>query len=193
MGQLKTIAWDIDDVLNDLMLLWFEEKWLNDHPECGIQYEEIIDNPPHKILGVSLQEYQKSLDDYRLSICYQQMVPVNEIKNWFIKQGNNYRHIVITSVPLICAPASAQWVFKNFGVWIRSFHFVPSKRKNQHIPEYDKDKGSFLKWLGKADFFIDDNTENIKAAENAGVKSILIPRPWNGSQKTISESLMLIE
>lgn len=187
-----TIAWDIDDVLNDLMKCWFEEKWLPVHHECKKKYEDLKENPPHKILGISHQEYLQSLDKYRLFPKYLKMKPVKEVMEWFSEYGKMFRHIALTAVPISASPVSAQWVMKNFGRWIRTFHFVPSKRQGEDIPEYECNKGDFLKWFGKVDILIDDNFENIKNAERAGAKSLIIPRPWNNQMKTIKEVLHTI-
>ena len=189
MPSLKTIAWDVDDVLNNLMRAWFEEKWLIDHPECNLLYEGLTENPPHRLLETNVDNYLKSLDEYRLSALYQKMEPVKEVADWFNKWGDGFRHIALTAVPLIAASASAQWVFRHFGVWIRTFHFVPSKREGQNITEYEKDKAGFLEWLEKVDVLVDDNVENVSATEKIGVKGIVIPRPWNQSKRTIAEAL----
>jgi len=190
---MKTIAWDVDDVLNDLMLMWFKQKWVVNHRDCRLKYEELIENPPHRLLGVGLNDYLNSLDKYRFSALYQQIEPVKEVIGWFSKYGNRVRHIALTAVPLNAAPASSQWVFRHFGKWIRTFHFVPSKRDRQYIPEYDGDKSSFLKWFSKVDVLIDDSSANISAAEGIGIKGILWPRPWNDSKLTTSETLILLE
>lgn len=187
---MKTIAWDVDDVLNDLMRAWFEQKWLKDHPDCNVRYDEIIENPPYELLDVSIDEYLLSLDRFRLSPLYQEMNPVNEIMEWFDKYGGNFRHIALTATPLIAASASAQWVFRHFGKWMRTFHFVPSMREGLNIPEYERDKSEFLKWFEKIDILIDDNSENIDAAERYGVKGIIFPRPWNKSKCSIKEALV---
>ncbi len=50
---MKTIVWDIDDVLNDLTRAWFETAWLPAHRECRLTYEELKVNPPHELLGTS--------------------------------------------------------------------------------------------------------------------------------------------
>ncbi|OGW41235.1 MAG: hypothetical protein A2Y97_11310 [Nitrospirae bacterium RBG_13_39_12] len=184
-----TIAWDIDDVLNDLMRCWFWEKWLPDHQECKKSYEDLKENPPHRILGVSLNEYLQSLDEFRLSEQYMKMKPVRDIMEWFLSQGRNFRHIALTAVPLRASSISAQWVIKNFGKWIRTFHFVPSKRSLEDIPEYDKDKGDFLKWFGRVDILIDDNPENIKNVSISGIKGLLIPKPWNTETHSTLEVL----
>ncbi len=184
-----TIAWDIDDVLNDLMRCWFEEKWLPAHQECKKGYEDLKENPPHRILGVSLDEYLQSLDEYRLSEQYLKMKPLKEVMEWFLTHGRKFRHIALTAVPLGVSSLSAQWVFKNFGIWLRTFHFVPSKRLQEDIPEYEKDKGDFLRWFGKVDVLIDDN---IKSAAMAGIKGILMPRPWNNQNHSVEEVLSIL-
>jgi phosphoglycolate phosphatase-like HAD superfamily hydrolase len=184
-----TIAWDVDDVLNDLMRCWFREKWLPDHQEYKKSYEDLKENPPHRILGVSLNEYLKSLDEYRLSGRYTKIEPVKEVLDWFSSYGKRFRHIALTAVPFSASSVSAQWVIKNFGEWIRTFHFVPSKRHREDLPEYEKDKKDFLQWFGKVDVFIDDNTKNINSAKKSGVKVILMPRPWNNQSLTTKEVL----
>ncbi|MBI4707669.1 MAG: hypothetical protein HY761_07070 [Candidatus Omnitrophica bacterium] len=189
---MKTIAWDVDDVLNDLMQSWFEQKWLKDHPDCNIRYDEITENPPHKLLGGSIDEYLLSLDRFRLSPLYQEMNPVNEVMEWFSKYGGNFHHIALTATPLIAVSASAQWVFRHFGRWIRTFHFVPSKRQEQVIPEYESDKGDFLQWIFRVDVLVDDGESNIMSAEKVGCKGILIPRPWNKSKISIGETLSML-
>ncbi|MGO9013536.1 MAG: hypothetical protein ACLQF0_01025 [Dissulfurispiraceae bacterium] len=175
--------------MNDLMQSWFELKWLKDHPECKIKYEELAENPPHRILGVDVHSYLESLDEFRLSPLYLEMRPVEEVMEWFNKNGNSFRHVALTAVPLIAAPVSAHWVFKHFGPWIRTFHFIPSRRKGQCIQEYDSDKGAFLKWIEKADVFLDDNPANIQAAESSGVMGIIIPRPWNKATAQRAKSI----
>jgi hypothetical protein len=154
-----------------------------------VSYKDITENPPHRLLKTGINEYRRSLDEFRLSALYQQMPPVREVSVWFNKYGSGFRHIALTSAPLIAASASAQWVFRNFGTWIRTFHFIPSERQGQDIPEYDRDKAAFLGWLKKADVLIDDNIANINDAEKVGVRGVLFPRPWNHSKKTIAGAI----
>lgn len=191
--MMKTIAWDIDDVLNDLMRLWFKQKWTKDRSNCKLEYSELIENPPHMLLGVNIDEYLHSIDEYRTSPLYQQMEPVKEVMRWFVTNGNNFRHIALTAVPLIAASASAQWVIRNFGVWIRTFHFVPSKRTGEKIPEYDRNKAVLLKRIGKVDLFIDDSVEQITAVRKLGIQALLYPRPWNRGEMSVTEMLQEIE
>ncbi|MBF0329405.1 MAG: hypothetical protein HQL10_09635, partial [Nitrospirae bacterium] len=78
------------------------------------------------------------------------------------------------------------------GRWIRTFHFVPSKREGQSIPDYDSDKSAFLKWISKVDIFVDDSPVNINATEGLGIRNILWPRPWNSSSLKTAEALTLL-
>ncbi|MEW6087954.1 MAG: hypothetical protein AB1498_06570 [bacterium] len=190
---MKTIVWDVDDVLNDLMRCWFEQSWLLAHPECKLKYENLKENPPHKILGVSLKEYLASLDKFRISAKARKMRPVREVLDWFIKNGGSYRHMILTSRPLRTIPDLSNWVFYFFGPWIRGFYFVPSEREGENIVKYDRDKYDYLKWFGKADIFIDDSPDNIQSAEKLGIKVILMPRPWNKSRLTINKTLSLLK
>lgn len=192
MNRLKTIVWDVDDVLNDLMHSWVL-SWCQDHPRCAVGYEDLKENPPHKVLGITMDSYLRSLDAFRLSLSYQNMVPIREVRDWFLQNGSRFRHIALTAVPLRAASFSAQWVFKNFGIWIRAFHFVPSKREEETIPQYDGDKTTVLQHLGMVDFFIDDHSENVIAAQNGGINSLIFPRPWNPSGMSVTETLARLQ
>lgn len=189
---MKTVVWDVDDVLNDLMKVWFEQFWRPKHPGATLTYEAIKVNPPHQLLGVSKEEYLASLDEFRLSGCYDQLKPLEEIRKWFDAQGAKCRHVALTRVPVAAAHISAAWLMKHFGRWIRSFHFIPSYRQGENPPAYDENKGAYLNYFGKADLLIDDTMENIEAAKKAGVKTLIFPRPWNKSKLSIGETLQEI-
>ena len=177
---MLTIAWDVDDVLNDLMRAWFEKEWLPSHPDCQATYEDLCANPPQTIIGTTLDGYLSSLDRFRCTR-YAELTPVAEALAWFERHGDNYRHVALTAVPLQSAPVSAAWVLRHFGRWIRSFHFVPSHRNGEAIPQYDGSKSDFLRWFGKADVLVDDLPINVESARQAGVRALLMPRPWNGN------------
>ena len=189
---MLTIVWDVDDVLNELTKYWFEKTWIKLNPGCKITYKDLIENPPHKILGVSLDEYLNSLDSFRLSQEAEKLEPVLEVISWFKEYGHYFRHIALTSAPIISVHSSAMWVLRHFGCWIRSFNFVPSGRKGLRIPIYDENKANFLSWFGKADILIDDNASIIASAMRLNIKTILFPRPWNDNNKTIHETLELL-
>ena len=192
-----TIAWDVDDVLNDLMRQWFNTAWKKTHPECKIGYEDLSENPPHRILKVSKEQYLESLDAFRAGLSYNQMIPVHPVKEWFINHGRQFRNIALTSVPFVAAGVSANWVLTHFGEWIRTYHFIPSYRAACQVPVYDRSKKDYLEWLQHADYLVDDNEDNIKQAESIGVHGILFPRPWNSQKnkpvETVLTSLSLLQ
>jgi hypothetical protein len=54
---------------------------------------------------------------------------------------------------------------------------------------YDRNKSDFLGWLGCADFFIDDNAENLAAALKPRLRTLLYPQPWNRASHTVDDVL----
>ena len=188
-----TIAWDVDDILNDLMRCWLVDKWLPEHPDCKVCFEQITQNTPEHIINRPKEEYQLSLDAFRLSGVYLRLQPNPEILAWFEEFGGKARHIALTSVPLKAAHISADWVMKNFGKWIRSFNFIPSTRKGEQVPEYSHTKADYLKWLDKVDVLVEDNEQNIREAEELEVKGILVKKPWNKSNLAVKDALIEID
>lgn len=186
---MLTIVWDVDDVLNDLLRVWLERAWRPAHPEGAPAFEELVENPPHQILGVSLREYLASLDAFRLSMADGDLLPQPEVLDWFRRHGRECRHIALTATPLRAAPKSAAWVIRYFGEWIRSFNFVPSGRDEDPVNVYDRTKADFLRWWTAADILVDDNATHVQGAEALGLRAVLIPRPWNQSRLTLSAAL----
>lgn len=188
---MPTIVWDVDDVLNSLTRDWFERKWLAEHPACTLAYEDLRENPPHRILGVERSEYLASLDAFRASDAARRMQPNPQLMEWMRLQGAGFRHVALTARPLETAPQAAEWVFRHFGAWIRCFGLVPS-RPEAGLPEYDRNKGEWLAWLGGADLFVDDSVENVRLAEGLGIRAVVWPQPWNrGESVELNETFGL--
>lgn len=180
---MKTLVWDVDDVLNDLMRAWFEQAWLSKHPECQLRYDQLLENPPSAILGVEREEYLVSIDAFRLSPAGTTLTPDPELLSWFAEHGGRFRHVALTARPLESAPAVASWVMRYFGFWIRTIGIVPS-RPPRSAPAYDLSKGDYLRWLGKGDALVDDTPDNLAQAEALGLSTFAWPQPWNQAQET---------
>ncbi|MEN6374047.1 MAG: hypothetical protein ABFD75_04580 [Smithella sp.] len=176
---MKTIVWDIDDVLNDSTKTWLENYWRINHSDCTLIYENITENPPHRLLGISSNDYLTSLDAFRLSPQADAMLPDSQLITWFDKKGMRYRHIALTARPGKTVLPAIDWVLQHFGKWFQTFSYVPSERQGEAPGHPDRNKAGFLSWLDKADYFIDDNTSNVEAARNLGITSFLVSRPWN--------------
>lgn len=189
---MKTIAWDVDDVLNDMMSAWFAEAFLPAHPGCPRTYADLTKNPPHEVLGVTLGEYLTSLDAFRAKR-QTSLEPSAEVLAWFRRRGDDFRHVAITATPLANAHRSAEWVLRFFGRWIRTVTVLPSHREGEHLPVYDATKVDHLRWLGKVDAFVDDTPKNVVGAETTGATAILVPRPWNGQPGTLSTALEMLD
>jgi len=186
---MKTIIWDIDDVLNALTRSWLENAWLPAHPECKISYEDLTENPPHKILGIDRLEYLTSLDAFRLSSQAEGMTPDAGLMNWFATHGTDFRHIALTARPRGTVAVAIAWVLKHFGRWFQTFSYVPAQRPGDPMGHPDKEKHEFLSWLSKADVFIDDRTLNIEKARKLGIRTFQVAQPWNTSTRTMMDIL----
>jgi hypothetical protein len=183
-----TVVWDVDDVLNDLMRAWFEQSWKPEDAGCGVEYGDLRENPPHRALGISLNQYLASLDAFRETPAGTALTPDPELLKWFGEHGSKFRHIALTARPLETGPDVAAWVMRHFGAWIRCFGIVPT-RAPLAIPAYDSGKGDYLRWLGKGDVFIDDSPENLRQAEALGLKTFTWPQPWNDAPMPSTEIL----
>jgi hypothetical protein len=188
IARMKTLTWDVDDVLNDLMRDWLERWWIPRNPECKVGYGDIRENPPERVLGISREAYLSSLDDFRRE--HGASLPPNPaVLAWFKGHGHCFRHIALTMTPLPFADISAAWVMRHFGNWIRSFNVVPSPRANFPHVEYDTSKAEFLNWVGPSDMIIDDNSKTIAEVGRRSTGTLLWPQPWNDNPLTAAEAL----
>jgi hypothetical protein len=188
---MRTIIWDVDDVLNYLMYQWFTQSWRQEHPAARGDYGELSENPPHLSLGTTREEYLTSMDAFRKTRAGVNLVPNDEVLQWFNAHGRKFRHVALTSRPLETAPEVAAWVVRHFGSWIRCFGFVPT-RLPEDVPKYDRGKGDFLRWFGKGDVLIDDAPQNLMEATEIGMRALAWPQPWNDSQLTTTEILQTL-
>lgn len=185
----RVVVWDVDDVLNDLMRAWLEDVWAPDHPERVVRFDDLRENPPVALLDLSTSEYQSSLDAYRLSTAYSEQAPNPDVIAWLQANGERCRHVALTATALSAAPASAAWVLRHFGRWIRDFAVIPAVRPDADLPIYDVDKGSWLVRLGASAVLVDDSPTNLAAAAAVGTSAVCWPRPWNGSGSSVAETL----
>lgn len=178
-----TIAWDIDDVLNNLT-----EAWLATQPYSP-SYCSLIRNPPADLIGLSLDQYLASLDIFRATR-YAELQPNAAVLEWFRQNGNRAHHVALSAVPRAFASVSASWTFTHFGDWIRSFAFVPSSRTHDNHPPYDTTKGQFLARCGGIDVIVEDSEDNVVSAQQLGLTACLYPQPWNSAKDSSVQDLL---
>jgi len=187
---MKTIVWDIDDVLIPSTQIWLNEWFKNPH---GIKYQDLHQNPPHEILQISKDEYLKSLDEFRVSPLFEKTSPTKEVYTWFLKNGHHFNHIALTARPIKNASYASKWLFDHFGNWIRQFVFVPSKRDTDPLFNYFLNKKEALLSFNNVTYFIDDTPININNAKEIGINAIEFPRPWNNQKLSVNEILDLLK
>ncbi len=188
---MLTIVWDIDDVLNDLTAAWFKNWWLPGHSDCRLAYEDLVENPPHQVLGIAKEDYLASIDEFR-GLHEPDLSPNVEILDWMHEEGRNYRHFVLTARPVGFVPGQAHWVFRHFRGFVCGYGIVPS-RPLEVQALYPSTKAEYLLWMGVGDIFVDDNKANITAVQKLGLAAILYPQPWNGSTKSTRQVIDAIE
>ena len=87
---MLTLVWDVDDVLNDLMRAWFEQGWKREHAACGLEYDDLRENPPHLALGASREQYLASMDAFRKTQAGINLTPNPELLVWFSEHGGMF-------------------------------------------------------------------------------------------------------
>ena len=184
------VVWDLDDVLNNLMLAWL--GWSERPGDRSIAYSDLHQNPPHCLLGLTEIVYKQSLDEFRNSDEARKMMPVKVVIDWFLEYGHDFDNHVLTARSRSTVPAAAEWVFRHFGEWIRHFHFVPAYRTHDKLPDMGGDKATVIRLIGGADFFVDDDRKNLEAAIDAVPFPILIPQPWNRCSGDMASALAAI-
>ena len=185
---MRTIVWDVDDVLNNLAEYWLDQ-WRAQHPEVKLSYDALRKNPPHELLSISFETYLDSLDQIRASVdAHEKLTPNPQIVEWLHQHGHRYRHLALTARPAHTAGPAAAWVFRHFGAWIRSVAFVPT-RKPPTWPDYDLTKAGYLQWLNLDAILIDDSATNVMEVKEKGLHATLFPQPWNPGAQSVSEIL----
>jgi len=177
------IAWDVDDVLNNLTEAWLAAN----HPAAN--YTALVTNPPLEPLGLERAAYLASLDHFR-ETCFESLRPNAEVLAWFREHGHRARHIALSAVPRRFAPVSAEWTLAHFGDWIRTYSFIPSPRPEDAFADYDTDKVAFLARTGLADALVDDSEKNVQGARFIGFTDLLFPQPWNSARATPVHTLL---
>ena len=180
------VAWDVDDVLNDLTRCWFD-RWRSEFP--GITFEMLRENPPDRILGISRAEYLESLDRFRHE-AYDSLKPRPEVMAFLKRYGESFRHMAVTAAPRRFAAVSAARVMEHFGDWIRCFELVPSPRADRPVPVYEREKGEVLAGFRGKIILVDDSPKNLASARTAGCAALAFPAPWNEAGGRSGEEIL---
>ena len=180
------LIWDVDDVLNGLTRSWLAaSRW-----QGSVRYEELAENPPHRILKCSKEEYLRSLDEFR-AYHLAELAPERDVMEFFRTRGASFRHAALSAVPRRFAGVAARWVMEHYGDWIRSYSFVPSPRPGDAFPDYGGSKAEMLAGLDPAGcLLIDDSESNLAAARERGFDTVLWPRPWNRAARRSPQEVL---
>jgi len=186
MPERLIIVWDVDDVLNCLMESWLD--YWNKKNNSNVCYNEIKNNPPNKILGISKKLYLSNLDEFRNSEAGKNVKVNSIIKSWFKKNGNRFINIACTARPIHTMYNQSYWIYKNFGKWIHSICVADPARDTKANINYIS-KAEYISLISRPVLFIDDSEENINSVSESGADTLVYPQPWNKNDLTIEEFL----
>lgn len=173
------VAWDVDDVLNDLTHQW--ASWsgvdLNEpHPPTGDSATWL------STFGFQQADYLASLDAFR-SESYGSLDPNpligDLLENW---PSPHTTHIALTATPLFAQSIVAEWVMRHFGRWLRGVWFCPSMRPSDPPGTPMVSKGAVLARFAGHAVLIDDSVVNLETVARPA-KALMYPRPWNSSNR----------
>ena len=185
MSSKKTktlLVWDVDDVLNILTRHYLEYGL----PENArrIPYDDLAENPPHRLLGLSKEEYLVSLDRVRAGDFYD-LPPRPEVTAFFAAYGSCFDHVVLSAVPLRFMEKSSAWVLHHFGDWIQSCFFIPSQRPDRSVKsQLFSSKSEAVNFFGPRAVLIDDSVKNVEETLSSGGRALYFPAPWNPAKNT---------
>jgi hypothetical protein len=173
------VAWDVDDVLNDLTHQWASWSGVDlsePHPPTGDSATWM------STFGLKQADYLASLDAFRLEL-YGSLDPNPMIQtlleNW---PSPHETHIALTATPLFAQSIVAEWVMRHFGRWLRAVWFCPSQRLSDPPGTPVVSKGAVVgRFSGRA-VLIDDSIVNLETVAEPA-KALAYPRPWNSSHR----------
>jgi len=183
------VAWDVDDVLSELVREWIRFK------QPAVKYEDIVCELPDLRWGYAgtQAEFLAELDDVKQNH-HHEFRPCAAVLDWFRTTGHLAEHVAITSAPRFLMPVMSEWVFRMYGEWIYTVHCMPSKRPNVEDHPYfiGNSKGRFLRdhyFNQRPVLLIDDLSHNIQSAHDHGIPCVTFPQPWNGSKESVGAAL----
>ena len=169
-----TIAWDVDDVLNDLTREWacwagLESQFAAGHGSDPAEYVAS--------LGFPKERYLASLDEFR-ALRYASLRPSGVVLDWLDRNGGRCDHVAITRTPLAAEATMRRWVDAHFGAWITEVFVSPSMRVTDPPGTTYPSKGEIVRSLGGDVVLIDDTEDNLASARGI-CESVAFAQPWN--------------
>jgi hypothetical protein len=169
-----TIAWDVDDVLNDLTRSWAESVGLEERFDDGVGGD-----PASYVtsLGFPPGEYLSSLDEFRAHR-YGSLEPNPLTRLWFMRHGTRCDHVALTRTPLWASALVRAWVLEHFGRWITDVIVTPSRRPTDPTGTRYPSKGDVMASIREPAALVDDTEANLLTAREI-CRVVTFAQPWN--------------
>lgn len=169
-----TIAWDVDDVLNELTRSWAETAGLGDRFKDGQGRDP---GAYVNSLGFPPSDYLISLDEFRAN-CYGSLEPNSLTHAWFVQHGSRCDHVVVSRTPLKASSIMRAWVLDHFGRWITNVIVTPSWRSTDPSGTLYPSKGDIMQSIRKPAVLVDDTEANLVEARRT-CHVVTFAQPWN--------------
>ena len=184
--DMKTIAWDVDDVLNECMRTWLKPR--------GCPPIRAGRSPTRK--SWRIRRAASSAARGGISRLARRVPPVgppgrcSRFRRSCIGSSSTARSCgTWPSAPCHCRrPISAAWVFCHFGRWIRSFHFFP--RRTRANPALRSLERRGVATMGNDRRVGGRQSRQFGLRQTFGNRTFCFPRPWNQGPRASSRFSM---
>jgi uncharacterized protein len=175
------IAVDIDGVLRDTMSGFW--KYYNKRNSINYDVNKQSEYKINKILGISLDEACKLLDEYCLSEDFKMVNPIDGSKEAILLLRESHELFAITASPSWMEEMTWEFFEKHFADSFSQLIFSGEFYPGQTLKSKDK----ICEDLGIG-MIVEDNADHSESYANNGLRVLLLDQPWN--QEVSHENLI---
>ncbi len=168
------MAWDVDDVLNDLSAAWASHEGLDWKSARGGSPKEMASS-----LGIPEDEYLASLDRFRREE-YRFLSPNPFIRDWLSQAAGSVRSVAITRTPIRTAGQVSRWVFETYGHLIQGYFVALSPRREDPVNTTYESKADVVRRIVGVVALVDDQPANFSDLP-VTCAALEYPRAWNSA------------
>lgn len=177
------IAIDLDDVLA-LSLIDFIDFY-NEKFENKITVEDFTGFSLNESIGMPLEEERKLLEEYDASHHYDNIKPLEGVREAIKELSKNHKLFIVTSRPQKREDQTREWLIK-YIEGIEDVFFI-----RQEYGGESKTKGEVCKEIG-AEILIEDNLGYAKSCVDEGIRVLLFDYPYN-REENISQLITRVK
>ncbi len=166
------IGIDFDDVLVDFVSAYIEFN--NQKYGANLRYEDITTLAYNKVLGITVSEQDRRMFEFYQTEFFRNLLPFSEAREILQRISSRHLLFIVTARPyeiLEETLASTHRHFTDIFSWV---HFG-----NGHARFGNYTSKAEICKREEIELIIDDSADNCAECHNAGIRAILLDRPWN--------------